>query len=47
MTRGRTDGALMRLITPLPKGEDPAAADARLQAFMADALPKMGAYIPE
>ena len=33
LTRSRTDGALMRIITPLPEGEDIAAADARLAQF--------------
>jgi len=45
--RGRTDGALVRLITPLADGEDPSDGDARLQAFMADLLPRLGPYIPE
>ncbi len=45
-TRGRVDGALVRFITPI--GDDGvAAADARLQAFMADALKVMPRYVPE
>ena len=47
LTRGRTDGALVRLVTPIMGGEDPAAADARLQAFMAEVLPTLPAYIPD
>ena len=34
MTRGRTDGGLVRLITPIGEGGE-AAADARLQRFLA------------
>ncbi|HUG73292.1 MAG TPA: VPLPA-CTERM-specific exosortase XrtD, partial [Steroidobacteraceae bacterium] len=33
LTRNRTDGAMVRLITPLPRGEDVQAADARLMGF--------------
>ncbi len=47
-TRGRLDGALIRFVTPIDDdngGE--VAADARLQAFMADALQVMPRYVPE
>lgn len=46
MTRGRTDGGLVRLITPI--GEDgEAAADARLRHFLAAAAPRLPRFIPE
>ncbi|MCA8879966.1 MAG: VPLPA-CTERM-specific exosortase XrtD [Rhodobacteraceae bacterium] len=45
-TRGRLDGALVRFVTPITGGDE-AAADARLQAFMADALPILPRYVPE
>ncbi len=47
LTRGRTDGAMVRLVTPIGANEDESAADARLQAFMTDILPELPAYIPE
>jgi len=47
LTRGRTDGAMVRFVTPLAEGEPEAAADARLQRFMADLLPKLPRFIPE
>jgi len=43
---GRTDGALMRLITPLARGETEENADRRLQDFMAKSLSEMSAYVP-
>ena len=47
LTRGRTDGAMVRFTTPIGDREDEAAADARLQAFMAEALVDLPAFIPE
>lgn len=46
LRRGRTDGALVRVSTPLPPDEGEAAADARLQAFLVSAYPHFSAYIP-
>lgn len=45
-TRGRLDGALVRFVTPIDEAGE-AAADARLQAFMAQALPVLPRYVPE
>lgn len=46
MTRGRTDGGLVRLITPI--GEDGAAgADARLTRFLAATAGRLPEFIPE
>lgn len=45
--RGRTDGALVRFVTPIGEEEAEASADARLQDFMAKALPRLPQYIPE
>jgi len=45
--RGRRDGALIRFVTPISDDETEADADARLQAFMAEALRVMPRYIPE
>lgn len=44
--RQRSDGALVRLITPMPKGEAPEAADARLAAFAARLVPELPAFVP-
>jgi EpsI family protein len=45
--RQRTDGALVRLTTPLQPGEDPARGDERLAGFAAQAVPRLSAYVPE
>ncbi|SMY09283.1 VPLPA-CTERM-specific exosortase XrtD [Flavimaricola marinus] len=47
LTRGRTDGALVRFVTPILDGETEADADARMQGFMAELLPKLPNFIPE
>jgi exosortase D (VPLPA-CTERM-specific) len=44
--RNRTDGALVRLITPLRDGEPVAAADRRLAQFAGDVLPALPDYLP-
>ena len=46
LTKQRTDGALVRLITPIAAGETVADADARLQGFMGLLLPELDKYIP-
>ncbi|MCK0122084.1 VPLPA-CTERM-specific exosortase XrtD [Loktanella sp. F6476L] len=46
-TRGRTDGAMVRFVTPIAEHETTADADSRLQGFMADVLQKLPAFIPE
>ncbi len=43
---GRTDGALIRMVTPLNAGEDETTADTRLQAFLALAQPSLDTFIP-
>ncbi len=47
LTRDRSDGALVRLITPLRDGEEPSAGDARLQRFSALAVPLLHPYLPD
>ena len=47
LTMGRTDGALVRFVTPILENEEETEADARMQRFMADLLPKLPLYIPE
>lgn len=46
-TRGRTDGALVRVVTPLGPGEKLNSADERLQNFLTTALKQMPSYIPQ
>ncbi len=46
LLRNRSDGALVRVITPLAEGEPAAAADARLSKFLASALPNLSGYLP-
>ncbi|MEO6300409.1 MAG: exosortase C-terminal domain/associated protein EpsI, partial [Paracoccaceae bacterium] len=47
LVRGRSDGALVRFVTPISPGESEAEADARMQRFMAALLPKLPRFIPE
>lgn len=46
-TKGRLDGALVRFVTPIDPEGGEAAADARLKAFMAQALPLLPRFVPE
>jgi EpsI family protein len=46
ITQGRTDGALVRFVTSIAPGEAEAEADARLQGFMRDALPRLPRFVP-
>jgi EpsI family protein len=46
LTRQRTDGALVRVITPLGDGEEPAAAEERLRVFCRAAVPLLDAFLP-
>ena len=47
LTMGRTDGALVRFVTPIAPGESEAEADARMQRFMAGSLERLPTYVPE
>jgi exosortase D (VPLPA-CTERM-specific) len=46
LTLRRTDGALVRIITPLGPGEGEAEAEARLRAFLGHAMPVLGGILP-
>lgn len=46
MTQSRTDGALVRVVTPVPDPQLMDEADQRLQAFLTDFYPQLGSYIP-
>jgi len=47
VTMDRTDGALVRYITPISRSEPEGAADARLQSFMRESLPKLPRFVPQ
>ena len=47
LTRQRTDGALVRLVTFVPEGENIAEADARLVEFIAAIDEQLPKFIPE
>ncbi len=47
LTRNRTDGALVRLVTAVPPDMDMASADARLAEFLREVYPLTHAYIPD
>ena len=47
ITRKRSDGAMIRLITPLHEGDTPEAADARLVAMLERVDAFIPAYVPE
>jgi exosortase D (VPLPA-CTERM-specific) len=46
VTRHRTDGAMVRLITPMDENDDPDAADARLADFGKRLAALLPAYVP-
>ncbi len=46
ITRNRTDGALVRLVTPVRPNEDTSIADKRLVSLLKQIYPKIGRYIP-
>lgn len=47
LSRGRTDGALVRVLTPINAGERVAIAEKRLQGFLALTLAELPNYLPE
>lgn len=46
LTMGRTDGALIRYVTPIWEGETEAAAEARLVRFISQSLPPLPRFVP-
>ncbi|WP_284164857.1 VPLPA-CTERM-specific exosortase XrtD [Frigidibacter sp. SD6-1] len=46
LAKGRTDGALVRYVTPINPGETEAEAEARLIRFMAESLKSLPKYVP-
>jgi exosortase D (VPLPA-CTERM-specific) len=47
LLRNRSDGALVRLITPLATGESVDRGDARLTAFARETIPLLTHYVPD
>ena len=47
LTRQRTDGALVRLVTYVPEGSDIAEAEVRLRRYLDVVYPQLPAYIPD
>ena len=47
LTRGRTDGALVRVDTPILAWENPDAADGRLRGFLKEAYPLLRPHVPD
>jgi len=47
VTMNRTDGSLVRVLTPLRNGEDSAAGRARLSRFVGSTVPLLDRYIPK
>src|SRR5262245_20431618 len=47
LTRRRTDGALVRVITPVPQGEPIAAAEERLNEFTRHAMVRLSGFVPD
>jgi EpsI family protein len=47
LLRGRSDGALVRLVLPLGSDADALSADATVQEFLALAVPKLPPFVPE
>jgi EpsI family protein len=47
LLRNRSDGALVRLVTPMAENEEPAAAEQRLSEFTRALIPLLGRYVPE
>jgi EpsI family protein len=45
--RNRTDGALVRVLSPVPYGADTTEADRRAAAFAADIFPLLARFVPE
>ena len=47
LTMGRTDGAMVRFVTPIAENETPEDADLRLQGFMRQSLERLPEFVPE
>ncbi|MGR3436224.1 MAG: VPLPA-CTERM-specific exosortase XrtD [Shimia sp.] len=46
LIEGRTDGAIVRFVSPIGTNETPEAVDQRIQGLMRELLPTLPAYVP-
>lgn len=46
LTKNRTDGALVRVTAPFRSGQDVEEVDAKLEAFLEEAVPTLEPYVP-
>ncbi|MEL6702086.1 MAG: exosortase C-terminal domain/associated protein EpsI, partial [Pseudomonadota bacterium] len=46
LNHGRTDGALVRFVSPIGPGETAADADARILKIMGETLPRLPRFVP-
>jgi EpsI family protein len=47
LTRNRSDGALVRIVVPIPEGAVEAQADRQLAKFAGDVAPVLERYLPD
>jgi exosortase D (VPLPA-CTERM-specific) len=47
LTRSRSDGALVRIITPVREGESMVAADARMAEFTEEVVSRLATFVPD
>jgi EpsI family protein len=47
MLRQRTDGALVRLVTPIFENEQVSVSEQRLQSFLTALRPQLAPYLPD
>ena len=47
LTVGRTDGALVRMITPIQPGESPQQAEERLHDLFLEVDPVLNRFVPD
>jgi hypothetical protein len=47
IVKGRSDGALVRYVTPIGRNESVEDADARILELMAETLPRLPRFVPE
>lgn len=46
-TIGRTDGAIVRFVTPIGRNESDEAAEQRIEALMQEVLPRLPRFVPD
>jgi hypothetical protein len=46
ISMNRTDGALVRIVTPITSGEDSSTAEARAASFAEQIIPELDRFVP-